>query len=32
VGFFRDPPVLLKTGNIVECTVEGIGTIKGEIS
>jgi len=28
VGFFRDPPVLLKDGHTVECTIEGIGTIR----
>ncbi len=28
VGIFMDPPVTLKPGNIVECTVEGIGTIR----
>ena len=28
VGIFRDPPVTLKPGNVVECTVEGIGTIR----
>ncbi len=32
VGFFRDPPVLLKAGNIVECRIEGIGAIKGVVS
>jgi len=28
VGFFRDPPVLLKPGHIVECTIDRIGTIR----
>jgi 2-keto-4-pentenoate hydratase/2-oxohepta-3-ene-1,7-dioic acid hydratase in catechol pathway len=28
VGIFMDPPVTLKPGNIVECMVEGIGTIR----
>lgn len=28
VGIFRDPPVLLKEGDVVECEVEGIGTIR----
>jgi len=28
VGIFMDPPVTLKPGNVVECTVEGIGTIR----
>jgi 2-keto-4-pentenoate hydratase/2-oxohepta-3-ene-1,7-dioic acid hydratase in catechol pathway len=27
VGIFRDPPVTLNPGNIVECTIEKIGTI-----
>jgi len=27
VGIFRDPPVVLKPGNVVECYVENIGTI-----
>lgn len=27
VGIFRDPPVTLKGGNVVDCTVEGIGTL-----
>ena len=31
VGIFRDPPVLLKAGDIVECEVEGIGTIRNEV-
>jgi 2-keto-4-pentenoate hydratase/2-oxohepta-3-ene-1,7-dioic acid hydratase in catechol pathway len=30
VGFFRDPPVLLKPGSVVECTIERIGTIKNQ--
>ena len=28
VGIFMDPPVTLKPGNVVECMVEGIGTIR----
>ncbi len=28
VGIFRDPPVVLKPGDRVECWVEGIGTLK----
>ena len=28
VGIFRDPPVTLKPGNVVECVVEGIGAIR----
>ncbi len=31
VGIFRDPPVTLKNGNIIECNVEKIGTIKNKI-
>jgi 2-keto-4-pentenoate hydratase/2-oxohepta-3-ene-1,7-dioic acid hydratase in catechol pathway len=31
VGIFRDPPVLLKAGDVVECEVEGIGTIRNRI-
>ncbi|MCL5270605.1 MAG: fumarylacetoacetate hydrolase family protein [bacterium] len=27
VGIFRDPPVVLKPGDTVECTIEGIGTL-----
>jgi len=27
VGIFRDPPVVLKPGNVVECRIEQIGTI-----
>ena len=28
VGIFRDPPVLLNAGDVVECEVEGVGTIR----
>ena len=28
VGFFRDPPILLKPGSIITCDIEGIGTIE----
>ena len=28
VGYFRDPPVLLQHGHTVECTIDGIGTIR----
>jgi 2-keto-4-pentenoate hydratase/2-oxohepta-3-ene-1,7-dioic acid hydratase in catechol pathway len=28
VGIFRDPPVLLKPGNVVECRIEKIGVIR----
>jgi 2-keto-4-pentenoate hydratase/2-oxohepta-3-ene-1,7-dioic acid hydratase in catechol pathway len=31
VGIFRDPPVVLKPGNVVECYIENIGTIINKI-
>jgi 2-keto-4-pentenoate hydratase/2-oxohepta-3-ene-1,7-dioic acid hydratase in catechol pathway len=31
VGIFRDPPVLLKAGDVVECEVEGVGIIRNSI-
>jgi len=31
VGIFRDPPVVLKPGNVVECRIEKIGTIINEV-
>jgi 2,4-didehydro-3-deoxy-L-rhamnonate hydrolase len=31
VGIFRDPPVLLKTGDVVECEVEKIGSIRNMV-
>ena len=31
VGIFRDPPVVLKPGNVVECYVENIGTIINKV-
>jgi 2,4-diketo-3-deoxy-L-fuconate hydrolase len=31
VGIFRDPPVVLKPGNIVECRIEKIGAIINEV-
>jgi 2-keto-4-pentenoate hydratase/2-oxohepta-3-ene-1,7-dioic acid hydratase in catechol pathway len=31
VGIFRDPPVVLKSGNIVECRIEEIGAIINEV-
>jgi 2-keto-4-pentenoate hydratase/2-oxohepta-3-ene-1,7-dioic acid hydratase in catechol pathway len=31
VGIFRDPPVLLNAGDIVECWVEKIGTIRNTV-
>ena len=27
VGIFRNPPIVLKTGNVVECRIEAIGSI-----
>jgi 2-keto-4-pentenoate hydratase/2-oxohepta-3-ene-1,7-dioic acid hydratase in catechol pathway len=31
VGIFRDPPVLLRPGNVVECCVENIGAIVNKV-
>lgn len=31
VGIFRDPPVLLKAGDVVECRVENVGTIRNTV-
>ncbi|MBW2487916.1 MAG: fumarylacetoacetate hydrolase family protein [Deltaproteobacteria bacterium] len=31
VGIFRDPPVLLKAGDVVECEVEGVGCIRNTV-
>jgi 2,4-diketo-3-deoxy-L-fuconate hydrolase len=31
VGIFRDPPVVLKPGNVVECYIENIGTIVNNV-
>ena len=31
VGIFRDPPVVLMPGNVVECHIENIGTIVNKI-
>jgi len=31
VGIFRDPPVVLKPGNVVECRIEKIGAIINEV-
>ncbi|MFQ5485451.1 MAG: fumarylacetoacetate hydrolase family protein, partial [Desulfobacterales bacterium] len=31
VGIFRDPPVVLKPGDVVECKIEGIGSIRNEV-
>ncbi len=32
VGFFRDPPVTLKAGDVVECRVEKIGAIQNTVT
>jgi 2-keto-4-pentenoate hydratase/2-oxohepta-3-ene-1,7-dioic acid hydratase in catechol pathway len=32
VGIFRDPPVLLKAGDVVECWVENIGSIRNTVA
>ena len=31
VGFFRDPPMLLKAGDTVECWVENVGLIRNRV-
>jgi 2-keto-4-pentenoate hydratase/2-oxohepta-3-ene-1,7-dioic acid hydratase in catechol pathway len=31
VGIFRDPPIVLKPGNVVECRIEAIGAIVNEV-
>ncbi|MBW2434252.1 MAG: fumarylacetoacetate hydrolase family protein [Deltaproteobacteria bacterium] len=31
VGIFRDPPVLLKAGDVVECEVEGVACIRNTV-
>ena len=31
VGIFRDPPVLLKTGDVVECEIEHVGIIRNAV-
>jgi 2,4-didehydro-3-deoxy-L-rhamnonate hydrolase len=31
VGFFRDPPISLKVGDVITCSVENIGTIENEV-
>lgn len=31
VGFARNPPVLLKDGDVIECEVQGIGTIRNRV-
>jgi len=32
VGIFRNPPIVLGAGNVVECSIEGIGTIRNEVT
>ncbi len=32
VGVFRDPPVFLKAGDVVECEIEGIGILRNTVS
>ncbi|MDX9785428.1 MAG: fumarylacetoacetate hydrolase family protein [Desulfobacterales bacterium] len=31
VGFFRDPPILLKAGDVVTCAIEKIGAIENRV-
>lgn len=31
VGIFRDPPITLHPGNVVECAIEGIGTLRNQV-
>jgi 2-keto-4-pentenoate hydratase/2-oxohepta-3-ene-1,7-dioic acid hydratase in catechol pathway len=31
VGFARTPPEFLKPGDVVECEIEGIGTIRNKV-
>jgi len=31
VGFFRDPPLVLKAGDVVTCTIEKIGSIENRV-
>ncbi|MFZ7126277.1 MAG: fumarylacetoacetate hydrolase family protein [Desulfobacterales bacterium] len=31
VGIFRDPPVVLRTGDVVECGIDGIGILRNEV-
>jgi 2,4-didehydro-3-deoxy-L-rhamnonate hydrolase len=31
VGIFRDPPIVLKAGDVVECSIEKIGAIKNQM-
>jgi 2-keto-4-pentenoate hydratase/2-oxohepta-3-ene-1,7-dioic acid hydratase in catechol pathway len=32
VGIFRDPPIVLQAGDVVECRVEGIGAIVNTVA
>jgi 2-keto-4-pentenoate hydratase/2-oxohepta-3-ene-1,7-dioic acid hydratase in catechol pathway len=32
VGYFRDPPVLLKAGDVYEVTIEGLGTLRNPVA
>ncbi len=32
VGIFRDPPVLLKAGDVFEVTIEKLGTLRNSVS
>ena len=32
VGIFRNPPVTLRDGDVVECSIEGIGTLKNRVT
>ena len=31
VGIFRDPPIVLKPGNVVTCEIEKIGALRNEV-
>jgi 2-keto-4-pentenoate hydratase/2-oxohepta-3-ene-1,7-dioic acid hydratase in catechol pathway len=31
VGYFRDPPIVLKPGDVVTCSIEKIGTIENRV-
>ena len=31
VGIFRDPPVVLQAGDVVECWIENVGTIQNQV-
>ena len=31
VGIFRDPPVVLRAGDVVECWIEKVGTIRNQV-